>query len=237
MTDLSIKALSYQGRKAARHRSENRRVEILSAALHIIIKDGVRGVRHRAVAKQANVPLSATTYYFKDINDLIVDAFTYFAERSIQELTNHNGVETKSLIDAYKIKISMLKEGESHIPLLEELVDGACWIMVEYMKDKLNNYRYHLMAKQAFMYESVNNERLYEVGAMYYRCLIDLMERMCVAMNMDKPRMCAELILGGIWNLEQRYLRIPADQFDEQEALTLMKHLIMPFALKIKKDA
>ncbi|WP_373691576.1 TetR/AcrR family transcriptional regulator, partial [Endozoicomonas sp. SESOKO2] len=55
--------LKYQGRKTSRANSEQRRRTILEAALRIVVRDGVRGVRHRAVAKEAQVPLSATTYY------------------------------------------------------------------------------------------------------------------------------------------------------------------------------
>ena len=41
----------------------------------------MRGIRHRAVAKEADVPLAATTYYFKDIDELIVDTFTLYTEK------------------------------------------------------------------------------------------------------------------------------------------------------------
>ena len=75
-------SVQYQGRKASRQGSEQRRQAILDAALRIIVRDGVRAVRHRAVAAEADVPLSATTYYFKDINDLITDTFALFVERS-----------------------------------------------------------------------------------------------------------------------------------------------------------
>ena len=79
-------AIQYQGRKARRAGSEQRRQAILEAALNIIVKDGIRAVRHRAVAREADVPLSATTYYFKDISDLIADTFTLFAERALKEV-------------------------------------------------------------------------------------------------------------------------------------------------------
>ena len=62
--------VKYQGRKTSRVGSEQRRRLILEAALRIVIREGVRGIRHRAVAKEADVPLAATTYYFKDIQEL-----------------------------------------------------------------------------------------------------------------------------------------------------------------------
>lgn len=50
--------------------------------MRIVVRDGVRAVRHRAVAAEASVPLSATTYYFKDMDDLLTDAFAQYVERS-----------------------------------------------------------------------------------------------------------------------------------------------------------
>ena len=61
-------SVQYQGRKASRRGSEQRRQDILDAAMRIVVRDGVRAVRHRAVAAEAGVPLSATTYYFKDFD-------------------------------------------------------------------------------------------------------------------------------------------------------------------------
>ncbi|MDX5297823.1 MAG: TetR family transcriptional regulator, partial [Gammaproteobacteria bacterium] len=60
-------SIQYSGRKAARAKSEHRRRQILEAALRIAAVDGIRGIKHRSVAKEAGVPLASTTYYFKDI--------------------------------------------------------------------------------------------------------------------------------------------------------------------------
>ncbi|MGV8488869.1 hypothetical protein ACV34S_34985, partial [Pseudomonas aeruginosa] len=43
-------SVRYQGRKASRQGSEQRRQAILDAAMRLIVRDGVRAVRHRAVA-------------------------------------------------------------------------------------------------------------------------------------------------------------------------------------------
>lgn len=56
-----------------------RRLAILDATLGIIHADGIRAVRHRAVAKAAHVPLASTTYYFKNIEDLLTEAFIHWS--------------------------------------------------------------------------------------------------------------------------------------------------------------
>ncbi|CAN0605626.1 unnamed protein product, partial [Ectocarpus sp. 12 AP-2014] len=75
-------SIQYHGRKAARAKSEHRRLQILEATLRIAAREGLRGIKHRAVAREAKVPLAATTYYFRDIDELISDAFMLFAERA-----------------------------------------------------------------------------------------------------------------------------------------------------------
>lgn len=74
-------SIRYSGRKASRAKSELRRLEILEATLRIAARDGLRGIKHRAVAREAGVPLAATTYYFRDIHELISDSFMLLPKR------------------------------------------------------------------------------------------------------------------------------------------------------------
>ncbi|MFC4159476.1 TetR/AcrR family transcriptional regulator [Chitinimonas lacunae] len=69
-------------RRKIRPKGERSRQAILDATLVVIAKRGLHSVTHRAIAAQANVPLSLTTYFFKNLNDLIGQAFDYFAERA-----------------------------------------------------------------------------------------------------------------------------------------------------------
>ena len=72
---LLRQSIRYRGRKTLRVKSELRRLKILEATLRIAARDGLRGIKHRAVAREAKVPLAATTYYFRDIHELISDSF------------------------------------------------------------------------------------------------------------------------------------------------------------------
>ncbi len=103
---MTGKTSNYQGRQTSRKASGERRIRILEAAMSIIVREGTRGVRHRSVAAEADVPLAATTYYFEHINDLISDAFVLFYERLRQDdrlmgevcyqfITNHSPEQLK----------------------------------------------------------------------------------------------------------------------------------------------
>lgn len=57
------------GRKA---RGDRRRREIIEGALRVIEQDGVAGVTHRTVAREAGVPPASTTYHFATLDDLLI---------------------------------------------------------------------------------------------------------------------------------------------------------------------
>ncbi|GAA3726004.1 DNA-binding transcriptional regulator YbjK [Spinactinospora alkalitolerans] len=61
------------GRRA---RGERKRAEIIAAALRVVERDGVAGVTHRTVAREAAVSPSATNYHFATLDDLLVAALT-----------------------------------------------------------------------------------------------------------------------------------------------------------------
>jgi TetR/AcrR family transcriptional regulator, regulator of biofilm formation and stress response len=63
-----------------------RRDEILAATVRIIGRDGLGAVTHRAVAREARVPLAATTYYFSSKDELLRDALRLLAEDEIARI-------------------------------------------------------------------------------------------------------------------------------------------------------
>lgn len=60
-------------------RGEVRRRAILDAALRILGREGPAALTHRRVAREAAVPLAATTYYFDSKHDLLEEALKLFA--------------------------------------------------------------------------------------------------------------------------------------------------------------
>lgn len=51
-----------------------RRAALVAAGGALFLEAGTEGFTHRAVAQRAGVPLSATTYYFDSLEDLLVDS-------------------------------------------------------------------------------------------------------------------------------------------------------------------
>jgi len=64
----------------------DRRALILAATVRILIKDGLPAVTHRAVAREADVPLAATTYYFRSKDELVSEAIAILVEDEVNRV-------------------------------------------------------------------------------------------------------------------------------------------------------
>jgi DNA-binding transcriptional regulator YbjK len=63
-----------------RTKGELTREKILISAINVLAFNGIKGTTHRAIANHAEIQLSLTTYYFKDIGDLVQNAFQLNSE-------------------------------------------------------------------------------------------------------------------------------------------------------------
>ena len=67
--------------------------------------------------RKPNVPLSATTYYFKDITDLITDTFTLFVEMGAQKFKAY-WEESDSMLENSHERARSIRQGKSSDILL-----------------------------------------------------------------------------------------------------------------------
>lgn len=63
-----------------------RRDALLAAAVELVAERGVNGVTHRAVAERAGLPLSATSYFFASIDDLVAEALRTFLMQTTERI-------------------------------------------------------------------------------------------------------------------------------------------------------
>lgn len=198
-------AIQYQGRQARRQGSEQRRRAILEAALKIIVREGIRSVRHRAVAKEADVPLSATTYYFKDISDLIADAFTLFVEQAMTEVIEPFRDQVFTLLNDFTI------ENLADDAAREGLVNTIADMTVAFIAGEVANKRDHLVAEQAFMHEAVLDPRLRELAQVYNDRQIEVLRLACEKLGTPQPQHDAELMMAVFYRTEYQMLVADGD--------------------------
>ncbi|KIU47437.1 MULTISPECIES: TetR/AcrR family transcriptional regulator [Pseudomonas] len=219
-------SVQYQGRKASRQGSEQRRQQILDAAMRIIVRDGVRGVRHRAVAAEAGVPLSATTYYFKDIEDLLTDTFAQYVERSaayMAKLWENTEVLLRQLI----------AKGDGSPGARAQLADEVAKMGAEYVQRQLHNRRDFLMAEQAFRQEALLCPRLAELVRLHAQILLRGTCQLLQVVGSRQPQQDAIVLTAIIEQMEYQGLLDAAQPQAEAQMLAILTrylHLVLASA-------
>lgn len=212
-------SVQYQGRKAVREGSEQRRQAILDAALRIIVREGVRAVRHRAVAAEAAVPLSATTYYFKDINDLITDTFALFVERSAAQMSAFwAGVE----VQFQQLLADLTDDDESR----EQLIDSCVAVAITYVQTQLSDNRDSLRAEQAFRLEALLNPGLVALAVAQRKILLQGVIRFFRVLGSAQPDEDAQMFTGIILQLEYQGLLSGLDNLNVDEMRALLRRYL-----------
>jgi DNA-binding transcriptional regulator YbjK len=219
--------VKYQGRKTSRAGSEQRRRLILEAALRIVVREGVRGIRHRAVAKEADVPLAATTYYFKDIQELINDTFTLYAEQALEVVNQFSmrlyeplsGGEGKSFIEAIANASGML----------EVIADN----MTQYAVEQITEHRDALVAEQAFRYEAILSPHLRKLGHVHKQALIQKLTDLMNLIQSPNPAADANIVIAVLHRIEYEGLLVEPENLDKAEIRsTLLRQLMLMFSVK-----
>ena len=227
-TVLSSKSdVKYQGRKTSRAGSEQRRRLILEASLRIVIREGVRGIRHRAVAKEANVPLAATTYYFKDIQELINDTFTLYAEQAL-DVVNQFSMRLYEPISGGEGK-SFLEAISNASGMLEVIADN----MTQYAIEQITEHREALVAEQAFRYEAILNPHLRKLGQVHKQALMQKLTDLMNLIQSPNPAADANIVIAVLHRIEYEGLLVdPKDLNREEIRATLLRQLTLMFSAK-----
>ena len=216
-------SVQYQGRKASRHGSEQRRQQILDAAMRIVVRDGIRGVRHRAVAAEAAVPLSATTYYFKDIDDLLNDTFAQYVERSAAFMA-------KLWLNTEGKLRELVAYGDGSAESRGLLVDEIAHMAADYVQHQLLTRREHLMAEQAFHQAALHNPRLAVLVRSHEQILWQGACQIFQVLGSKQPQQDANVLTAIIGRMEYQGLLTgaqPVADDDRLGILTRYMHLVL----------
>jgi AcrR family transcriptional regulator len=191
-----------RSKRGTRQRGEKTRLEILDAALRVIAREGVRGVSHRAVAQEAGVNLSLTTYYFVNLTELIASAFRRFLQSHYPEI-NASFEQGFRYID--KLGAQALADVEGRRRLRDYLQKRIC----RYVEDKITQYPEAMAAEHHFFFEVLHDEGLIELANEHRRRLTEPFIALCERLGSSQPAVDADLLLGTILRLEYEQLVHP----------------------------
>ncbi len=215
-----------RGRKR-RSKGEQTRLVILEGALQIIAAEGLRGVTHRAVAAAAGVQLSLTTYYFRDINALIEEAFELFCERS-RPTNEQIWADIFGYLDRFSA--AELRKTAVRERLADDLSAQATDVLVGGVLDNPVGLR----VEQVFFSSVLQSPSLRELANGHRQSLLNPLVAICRRFNRKDPELDAELLLDTMTRLEYEALLLDPADIDRVHIRALLRRQI-GWALGLKR--
>lgn len=212
----SPRATGRCGAGTRRAKGKKTRRKILEATLEVIAGEGIRGVTHRAVAAEAGVQLSLTTYYFKDIEELIKEAFQLFCERMRPDLASM-WADIFAYLD--RIPAAELRRKATREQVCERLTRMAG----DYLVTQILHKPTGLAVEQIFFSEARLSPDLRRMGAEHRAQLLQPLVQLCRYFNRRDPEIDAELLLDTITALEYQGAGRPREELDRQRVNDLLR--------------
>jgi len=185
-----------------------RRRQLLQAVLRIIAREGVAAVTHRAVAGEAGTSLRSTTYYFRSKEDMIRQAFRFFASRSIERIEamardlSAEGTEPTSAIEL----------------IIDQILKGSS------DPDTSSAAEFELVLAVAREPSFAPEYREFQVQ------LDRLVQKMMVQFQSNDPAADARIVLGFLRGFELKWLsqpNRPVSSLTLKEDLTRLLHALL----------
>ena len=212
---------STPGKSTIKHRSkgEQTKKQILNAAIKVLAKNGIKGTTHRAVANQANLQLSLTTYYFKDIHELIHQAFQLNSEQVTEEA---GSVWRKAfqLIEGYDTA-SLRK-----VSIREKLCTELAEMSTQYLTAKISSQPISLAVEQLLFTEIQVTPALRALAQQHKPPLLTPFNRLCSYFNKHDPQTIADIMLTIFTQLEYRNLSSAGQEINIEEISTVTRRLL-----------
>jgi len=153
------------------------RAAIIEATIRLIGRDGVDGVTHRAVAKEAGVSLSSTTYHYASKDEIVSEALRCVAALEIERVGR----------DAQR-----LAEGHADVTSIARAL--AAWLAEQLEGPNLLQVRagYHLQL------EAGKRPELREINHEWALAVYGLAERVLKAAGSPRARTDARILVNAI---------------------------------------
>ena len=199
-----------------RSKGEQTRLKILKAAIEVIASTGIKGTTHRAVAEKADTQLSLTTYYFKDIKQLVREALELnsntFLSSYEKDWNNIFG-----LID--NLNAAQLRK----VSVKEDVCNRLSKVAAEHFYFNIANRPAGLAVEQICFTEMNYQSEIKDIAIKHSESLIKPFVKLASYFNKVDPEVDAELTMIAITRLQYKYLSENEDTVDKDLILRLLK--------------
>jgi len=189
-----------------RSKGEKTRLLILQSATEVLAKNGIKGTTHRAIAKHADIQLSLTTYYFKDIQELVHQAFTLCSS----QVTAKTSLAWQPAID---LLTSVNKTNLRKISDKENFRDKLSDMITQQLVISISDSPVELTVQQLLFTEVQVSPQLHALAEMHRTTLLAPYIRLCEFLNSSAPQIDADIMLTVFTQLEYRYVAMPSNEF------------------------
>jgi DNA-binding transcriptional regulator YbjK len=216
MADSNVVKLK---RRGTRPRGEQTKQKILDATLRVIAREGVRGTTHRAVAREAGVQLSLTTYYFRDLNELLSLSFRLFMDRDY-------GAMAEQWRRAFSYLDQFSGDDLADRETRQRIVDYCTKNIVDHIRLGLQKHPELLAVEHHFFYEALNDKELQELSRSHRNRLLMPLVQFCEYFNNIDPETDASLLFGTITRLEYEALSSVPDDVDYKSIRNEVRRIV-----------
>ncbi|WDD97098.1 TetR/AcrR family transcriptional regulator [Thalassomonas actiniarum] len=193
--------ITNQVMKAKKSRGEDTKNKILTATLKIIKAQGMRAVRHRAVATQAGVPLGSTTYHFCSIDDLISCAFEYWHQQIDVSKNPYFLAIADSIEQMGNTQLNEQTHKEKNAELLFQAAD-------DYLKDQVIDHIDDRRIELAFHHEALRNPKLNALVLHSWQQEVAYITQFYKTLGSSAPEQDAEVTFALILQLEKKAMML-----------------------------
>ena len=158
-------------------KGERRRHALIRAAAELLSEGGFDAVRHRAVARRADLPLASTTYYFASLDELLIEAVEF------------TGAQETTRLRSRLLRLSRRRRGvDATADVVVDLLLGDC-PTEEISEELVSRYeRYIACARHPWLREAQRR-----IGEQRTAAVVEAVERCGRTVRPDriKALMCA----------------------------------------------
>ncbi|MFT5482296.1 MAG: DNA-binding transcriptional regulator YbjK [Halieaceae bacterium] len=190
-----------------------RRETILEAVLRVISRDGIRAVKHRAVALEAEVPLAATTYYFSSLQDLLSEGFIHWNLRIKSEVDRFSEA-------AQAVVGSVDSETLQSDPQRKKVAEAVCELTINYLIRQAGQGRDDRNIESAFRHEALRDNRLRDLVVQQDQLMLAAIVNFNRKLRTVDPSADAEISLAIFLHLEQQALMSGLDSAHIRRVVT-----------------
>ena len=202
-------------------KGKQRKKEIIEATIEVIVHSGVQGVTHRAVALEAGVQLRLTTYYFKDKEDLINEAFIHFVEEGKFLMAGFLELAYEHLE-----KLSGLEKNNLTSKNRKKIYEAFSALASDFLIHNLKHERDHIAVQQAFLNEAIKNPLVRELHKSHRKRLINNVSELCKFANKEDAEINAEIFVNAFEKMEHEGICTPVKNLDEKKYQAMVHKLV-----------